>query len=377
MWLRFMSAAQPHILITTDAIGGVWRYSTDLASQLQSLGWKVTLLCLGPPPDAAERRLVLDQAIALHETALPLDWLAATEGDIVFAADALADWAAKLQVDSVHLHSPAYAVSRRFDRPVVAVNHSCLATWWSAIRGPSPMPNDFRWRAELHHEGLLAADRILCPSASFAKLTCDQYGLPTTPIAILNGRKPLPEGWEVAPLRVRVFTCGRLWDEAKNIALVDRAAARIEVRIHVAGADRAPTGQRATVSNLALLGQLDGSALAGILAQQPIYIASSRYEPFGLSVLEAAAFGCPLVLSDIPTFRELWEGAAIFVHPSDEIALAEVVNTLLADAVARADLGHRARQRALGYSIDAMADAVAAVHRQVSQRVREDMGALS
>ena len=39
----------------------------------------------------------------------------------------------------------------------------------------------------------------------------------------------------------------------------------------------------------------------------------ARYEPFGLAVLEAAQAGMRLVLSDIPSFRELWDGAATFV----------------------------------------------------------------
>ena len=34
-------------------------------------------------------------------------------------------------------------------------------------------------------------------------------------------------------------------------------------------------------------------------------------------MLEAASAGCPLILGDIPTFRELWDGAAVFVAPDD------------------------------------------------------------
>jgi glycosyltransferase involved in cell wall biosynthesis len=377
MRVRQMSSAQRHIMMTTDAVGGVWRYSTDLAHELRSTGWRVSLLCLGPPPSAEERHAVLDKGIVLHETALPLDWLAETEGDILFAADALADWAVKLDVDSIHLHSPAYATSKRFDRPVVAVSHSCLATWWKAMRGSSPMPKDFRWRTQLHRDGLFAADRVLCPSASFARLTSDTYRLVANPQVVLNGRRPFAAQFEVAPLKVEVFTSGRLWDEGKNITLVDRAAAQIATRIHAAGADRAPGRQRATFANLALLGHLGEAALASFFAQRPIFISPSIYEPFGLSVLEAADNGCALILAEIPTFRELWDGAAIFIDPHDPRALAAAVDTLLSDALARSELGRRARQRAARYSIKQMALGVATVHQHLRHPAREHVGAVA
>ena len=60
-----------------------------------------------------------------------------------------------------------------------------------------------------------------------------------------------------------------------------------------------------------------------ILPTRPIFVSVSRYEPFGLAVLEAAHAGCALVLSDIPTFRELWQGAASFVIAAGSAAATE------------------------------------------------------
>ena len=53
------------------------------------------------------------------------------------------------------------------------------------------------------------------------------------------------------------------------------------------------------------------------MARAAIFVSSSVYEPFGLAVLEAAGSGAALVLSDIPTFRELWDEAALFAPPGD------------------------------------------------------------
>ena len=90
--------------------------------------------------------------------------------------------------------------------------------------------------------------------------------------------------------------------------------------------------------------------------------APARYEPFGLAVLEAAAAGCPLVLSDIPTFRELWDGAATFVAANDDRAFAEVADTIVGDGGLRLALGEAARERAARYTPMAMAAGMAAIY---------------
>ncbi|HEX8375447.1 MAG TPA: hypothetical protein VF606_09745, partial [Geminicoccaceae bacterium] len=57
--LAFRSPAEPqpvfearrHVLMTTDAVGGVWTYSLDLAAALATRGVRTTLAVLGPAPD--------------------------------------------------------------------------------------------------------------------------------------------------------------------------------------------------------------------------------------------------------------------------------------------------------------------------------------
>ena len=63
-------------------------------------------------------------------------------------------------------------------------------------------------------------------------------------------------------------------------------------------------------------------AIADWYARASIYALPARYEPFGLSALEAALSGCALVLGDIPSLREVWGDAALFVAPDDTDALA-------------------------------------------------------
>ena len=84
------------------------------------------------------------------------------------------------------------------------------------------------------------------------------------------------------------------------------------------------------------------------------YVSVAIYEPFGLGVLEAAQAGCPLVLSDIPSFREFWAGAALFVPPHDEQAIARSLSQLMSDDGLRDRLSRRAHYRAVLYSAEAM-----------------------
>jgi glycosyltransferase involved in cell wall biosynthesis len=79
-----------------------------------------------------------------------------------------------------------------------------------------------------------------------------------------------------------------------------------------------------------------------------VYAAPARYEPFGYAPLEAALSGCALVLGDIPSFRELWEGAALFVDPDDPAEVAAAIRTLTAERRAARLWGERARERAQG-----------------------------
>jgi hypothetical protein len=61
----------------------------------------------------------------------------------------------------------------------------------------------------------------------------------------------------------------------------------------------------------------------------PVSAAPARYEPFGLSILEAAGDRCALMLGDIPSLREIWDSRAQSVAPGDHEALLAALATLL------------------------------------------------
>ena len=348
------------VMLTTDAVGGVWRYSVELAGQFSQRGIGVLFVVMGPAPNGAQRREAREiPGLRLIGTDLPLDWLASTPHEVCASARQLARLAAVSDAGTVHLHSPALIGDAEWTRPTVAVAHSCVATWWQAVHGDA-LPRDLVWRAAMMASGLQQAGAVIAPSRSFAAALVARYGVIRPIDVVWNGRR---SSGACARNDGHVFTAGRLWDPGKNIKAIDAAAALLDVPIVAAGPLVAPHGACLDCHHLQCLGPLDDSAMADQYASAGIFVSMSYYEPFGLAVLEAAQAGCALILSDIPTFRELWDGAAIFVDPSDPPALAAAVRKCLEPTTERACLGALARQRAEQYSVERMAEATWRIHQ--------------
>jgi glycosyltransferase involved in cell wall biosynthesis len=101
------------------------------------------------------------------------------------------------------------------------------------------------------------------------------------------------------------------------------------------------------------------------LSRAAIYALPARYEPFGLSALEAALSGCALVLGDIPSLREVLGESALYVPPHDVDALRTVLNVLAGDPALRSRLGEAARRRALTYTPSQMAGAYYTAYQEL------------
>lgn len=356
-----------HLLMTTDTVGGVWQYAIELAAGLAAHGYRTTLATLGPPPTSVQRRAAADvPSVTLVETGLPLDWLSDSPAPVEQAARQLADTARTLGADCIHLNTPALAGAASWQAPVVAVAHGCIATWWGTVRR-TPLGAEFAWHRDLVRRGLLAADAVLAPSRAYAEDLRQTYDLPFTPVVVHNGRRFTTHDLQHSPAR-EAITIGRLWDEAKNMGILDQAAALTQTPIAAAGTARGPHGEEFKPEHLRLAGHLSDRELAQLLAKRPIFVSSARFEPFGLAVLEAAAAGCALVLSDISTFRELWDGAATFVSLDDARGFADAIDALCADQAHREELGMRAAERAARYTPEACAAQTAAIYDRLLTR---------
>jgi glycosyltransferase involved in cell wall biosynthesis len=356
------------LLMTADTAGNGWRYSLDLAAGLSRLGVEILLAAMGPPPIAAQRAAAAAvPGLQLIDTGLILDGPAADGAAAAEAGRAIAGLADAAGADLVQLDAASLAADGAFQIPVVIVHHSCVATWWQAVHG-TELPADFAWRSDLVGRGLAAADIVVTPSAAFGEAVRNCYGLAAPPLPVHYGRRPVAVA-HAAPHDF-VFTAGRLWDEGKNLGMIDAAAAGLGVPFRAAGPLKGPSGAEIVFDNIHCLGTLDEDALARWLSARPVFVSAALYAPFGLAVLDAAAAGCPLILADIPAFRELWDEVAIFVPSHDERAFTDAIAGLVGDDFERAVIGRAARERARLYTPDAMAAQMAAIYRSLLPSVQ-------
>lgn len=355
-------SAPIRVVMTTDAVGGVWRYALDAAAELRGDGVAVTLVGLGPRPDDRQNAEVETAGIPLFWLDTDLDWTVDDFAGARCVGLALDAFVRNLRPHLLHINTPALAPFVSAHVPQLVATHSCLATWWQATKG-TPLPDEWQWHRRLTGLGLANGDIAVAPSAAFAAAVQREYGPLRHMRVVHNGGRP------IAPGRKGAFalSAGRWWDEAKNAAVLKAAAERTIWPVQVAGALRGPRGDGIEAGPLQWLGELPHGQLAEWIAQAPVFVSLSLYEPFGLSVLEAASAGAALVLADIPTFRELWGGCAVFVDPSDPGAVAAALDDLAGDPARRERLGADASMRARDFSLRRQADGLLDAYRSVLQ----------
>src|SRR3954470_22380828 len=331
--------------MTTDAVGGAWAYATMLARVLAAQGDRVTLVTLGPAPNDDQKAALAEvRRIDLIVTDLALEWMDPAGEDSRRAAETLLDLAHDLRPDVVHLNSYREG-ALPWPAPALVVAHSCVLSWWEACHGY--LPDEPRWLeyGEAVEAGLRAADAWVAPTAAFRSTIDSLYAPPTRGRVIHNGIET-----DQAPAREKreiILAAGRVWDRAKNLSVLLAASPDLPWPVEIAGPLSGPCGEWAPQNaNFCFLGELPRAQLLALMRDAAIYAAPACYEPFGLGILEAAHSGCALVLSDIPTLRELWDDAAMFVEPDNPEDITAALQLLCRNPELRAELQAAASARA-------------------------------
>ena len=361
-----MAAERPaSILLPADTGGGVWTYAVELACALAAQGLQVHVASMGAPAAAHQRaQLAGVPGVTLHESRWRLEWMDDPWTDVDRAGDWLLELEAELRPDVVHLNQFAFG-ALPFTAPALLVAHSCVLSWWRAVHGTAaPAP----WAAYRQRvaQGLDGAGLVAAPTQAMLDTLAHNYGHEGPSMVLPNGRDPA--AFRVGAKQPVILAAGRLWDEAKNLAALEAVAPALPWPVHVAGSCEAPDGQIRQPRTVRALGVLSAAALASEMAGAAIYALPARYEPFGLSILEAALSGCALVLGDLPSLRETWGAAARYVPPNDHAALQSTLLDLIDHPVERNRLGRVARERALGYSHERMAQVTLAAYAGIGPR---------
>jgi len=346
------------VLLTADGAGGVWTYALELAEALADERVEVTLAVMGPAlrPDQ-HQELQASRVRDAHVRECALEWMDEPWHDVQQAGEWLLDVADRTAPDVVHLSGYAHA-ALSWRAPVVVVAHSDVLSWHEAVRGAPAGAEWSRYRSVVA-AGLAAADLLVAPTQAMLDALLRLYGPTACPARVVpNGSsRRFPAG----PKQPFVLGAGRIWDEAKNVQALARVAPRVEWPVLVAGDGDVGGGVHA-------LGRVSRNEMDGLFAEAAIFAEPARYEPFGLAALEAGVAGCALVLGDIPSLREVWGDAAVFVAPDDDDELAAALRSLIAHPRRRRDYAERARARARQYTSQRMArgylDAYAALPLQ-------------
>jgi glycosyltransferase involved in cell wall biosynthesis len=347
--------------MTADAVGGVWSYAVALCRSLPET--RFVLATMGPRPHQAQRDAIRKLGnVTLVESDYRLEWMADAGVNFTESCNWLIELSQRHDVDVIHVNGYAHA-RLEFGCPVVVVAHSDVLSWWEAVH-KSPAPPEWDGYRRRVAGGLAAAARIVAPTAAVLDDLKRHY------LALAGRTSVIPNGVELAAFpaldkRPVVLAAGRLWDAAKNIRALDAAAPGLAWRVEIAGDTEHPDGGVAAYANLNLLGHLAPEEMAHRLGNAGIFAAPVRYEPFGLAILEAAAAGCPLVLGDIASLRENWDGAALFVDPGRPADLHAAIGALIANPEERARLAAAAQPRARAFTLDRMAHAYSELYRSM------------
>lgn len=359
-----MEAQHPaKILMTADTVGGVWTYALELIRALAPFKTHVALATMGAPLTEEQRQQVEDiDNMTLYESHYKLEWMDDPWQDVEQAGQWLLKLKEEVQPDLVHLNGLVHG-ALNFGVPTVVVVHSCVLSWWRAVKDEEA-PKAWEKYKEMVTKGLQNATMVVAPTQAMLHQAEALYGPFQNSTVVYNGRGQ--HSFQFGRKEPFVFSMGRVWDEAKNISMLAHIASDLPWPVYIAGDARHPaTGKEVELENVHFLGQLTEKEVSDWLSRASIYTLPAKYEPFGLTILEAAMSGCALVVGKTDSLAEVWGNAAKYVNPNDADELRDTIKNLIEDEFGRNIMACRAVKRSHGYTADPMGQDYDHVYRQL------------
>lgn len=128
------------------------------------------------------------------------------------------------------------------------------------------------------------------------------------------------------------------------------------------------TGLASAIDNLKVLGFVDSADLPMLYRHARVFVSVSRYEGFGLPLLEAMASGSAAVTSTGGSLPEIAADAVACYHVDDAQGMASEIATLLCDPHYHQSRVARSVQRAAEFSYQRTALRMLSVYKQAAQR---------
>ena len=343
-----------HVLVTADTLSGAWTYTRELVTGLVTRGVRVTLVTFGeiPLPDQTAWMEVL-HGLEYRPTAFRLEWMDEAPNDLSDSSEFLTNLVREVHPDLLHLHQFCHA-TLPVDIPRVVMAHGDVVTWNQAVQGCAPRPTRWlKWYRDTVVRGIASADALVAPSACMLETLRATYIPPRREAVIYPGRNPIFFNPYVSK-DDSVLCVGRLLDAGKQVLLLTQHVQPFSVCI--VGAEqtvplpRIPIRADVKVSTeqscVAIRGPQTEAQLRALYSRAAVYAATARYEPLGMSALDAAFSRCAIVANDIPSFREVWGDAALYFRTNEASSLAATLRQLDADRPLRHAYADRAYTRA-------------------------------
>jgi glycosyltransferase involved in cell wall biosynthesis len=218
----------------------------------------------------------------------------------------------------------------------------------------------------------------ICVSGAVARFQQERTGLPSKFFRVIENGIDLAQFHPDANPRTpgaRVLSVGRL-DPQKDYATLLKAWHTVErqaraAKLAIVGEGPGRPRLEAIVRSLGLKNvELPGfrGDIPDAMRAADVYVQSSAWEGFGLTVAEAMATALPTVVTDADSLPDLvqHDRTGLVVPKADPAAMAAAILTLLNDDDRARRLGDAARADALArFSVDRMVDAYAALYGEV------------
>jgi glycosyltransferase involved in cell wall biosynthesis len=359
------------VLMTADTVGGVWTYAIELIQSLEPHGVEVHLATMGGPLHEHQQKDIDQlQNVALYPSSFKLEWMESPGEDLEKAARWLLLLNEAVQPDLIHLNNLAFA-GLDWGRPVIQVVHSCVLSWWKAVK-QEEAPSSWDSYRQLVQQSLRAADLVVAPTQAMLEEARRIYGPFRQQKVIYNGRDP--SRFRYGQKEPFIFSMGRIWDEAKNLSLLAEVAPMLSWPVYLSGdAVHPATGQPVRLPNVHFLGRLSPGEVRDWLSRAAVFVLPVRYEPFGLAVLEAAMSGCALVVGDTGSLREVWGDAAHYVSPDSPDQLRTAVEKLTANETERTNMSCRALKQSLSYTASLQANQYLRTYQELMDRTTAEV----
>lgn len=357
--------------------GGMSRYAEELTRQLIATaprGSNVAgIVSASPEPDYAHLAERLPGLVELYKSPLARRELAAAWAHGFTRLPGAGMVHATSLLAPMHRHLPA---SGRNDQTVVTV-HDAIA--WTDPELLSP--RQASWNRTMTKRAERFADAVVTPTHAVAEVLAENFSFGDR-LRVIGGAPssrlhPMSDG---ADRRERIglpddylLTAAGL-DPRKGLDVLIAALSRVPgIGLAVVGAAQGDADGIAElardvgvdVGQIVVLDALEDDDLGAVLEGATAFLQASRAEGFGLALVEALAFGLPVIHSDVPALLEVAADAGIVItrdEPDEPQRYADAIQQVLDDSELRDRLSLAARDRSRAFSWRDSAEKVWQLH---------------